>query len=157
LERLERRWKEGKIIERGDQLRARWVMWTLTSTMRVFRDRATHALYCFGCHDPETLFRLALDSLAINDPYVSERMIATCYGVAMGLWADPNGAKVRNVLPHFANRLVDEMFVEDASHFTFHALTRGYALGVITLAQKINPNCISESKRVHLVGPDGPF
>ena len=94
-ERLAQRWKAGNVKERGDHLRARWLMWTLTSTIRVRRDHATCALYWFGCHDPKTLFGLALESLAINDPYVPERMLAACYGVAMNLWADPRGGKVQ--------------------------------------------------------------
>ncbi|MBV9826800.1 MAG: hypothetical protein JO001_14160 [Alphaproteobacteria bacterium] len=150
---LERRWKDGRIIERADQLRARWVMWTLTSTMRGFRDHATCALYHFGRHEPEALFNLAIESLDVNDPYVPERMLASCYGVAMGLWADPNGSKLRDALPLFAGRLADEMFVAGAPHSTYHALTRGYALGVITLAQKVAPSCISQSKRPFLTGP----
>jgi hypothetical protein len=80
-------------------------------------------------------------------------MLAACYGVAMSLWAGPGGAKVRSVLPQLARRLVDEMFVDGAPHSTFHALTRSYALGVITLAQKIEPDCIAEAKRGFLVRP----
>jgi hypothetical protein len=152
-ERLKQRWKSGNVKERADHLRARWVMWTLTSTIRVRRDHATCALYSFGCHDPEALFNLTIDSLAINDPYVPERMLAACYGVAMSLWADPRGKKARDALPRFASRLVDEMFVESAPHSTFHVLTRDYALGVITLAQKIDPNCILEDKQACLAPP----
>ena len=37
LERLEQRWRQEK-IRPGDQLRVRWVMWTLTSTVRQLRD-----------------------------------------------------------------------------------------------------------------------
>jgi hypothetical protein len=153
LQSLERRWKSGHIAERADQLRARWVMWTLTSAMRGFRDHATCALYYFGSYDPDTLFNFAIEALAVNDPYVPERMLAACYGVAMSLWAGPGGAKVRSVLPQLARRLVDEMFVDGAPHSTFHALTRSYALGVITLAQKIEPDCIAEAKRGFLVRP----
>jgi hypothetical protein len=152
-ERLAKRWKSGIFKERADGLRARWLMWTLTSTARVRRDYSTLALYWFGCRDPETLFSLALDSLAINDPYVPERMLAACYGIAMSLWADPRGKKVQEALPSFARRLVDEMFIQDAPHSTPHILTRDYALGVIALAQKLEPNCISEANRGHLVPP----
>jgi hypothetical protein len=140
--RLEQRWKDGDFKERGDHLRARWLMWTLTTTMRPLRDRATSALYQFGCHDPGALFGLTLGSLAVNDPYVSERMLAACYGVAMGLWADPRREKLRELLPGFAFKLVNAMFVQEALHPTCHALTRGYALGTISLARKVDGNCI---------------
>jgi len=152
-ERLAERWKRGDFRDRTDGLRARWIMWTLTSTDRAGRDHSTHALYQFGCHDPDTLFALSLESLNINDRYVSERMLAACYGVAMSLWADPQGEKVRKALPGFANRLVDRMFVEGAPDSCVHVLTRDYALGVIELASKIDPNAIVEEKRIYLTPP----
>jgi hypothetical protein len=152
-ERLSKRWNIGKFKQPSDRLRARWVMWTLTGTIRVRRDQATNALYWFGCHDPDSLFGLALESLAINDPYVPERMLAACYGVAMNLWADPRGKKVQEALPYFANELVDAMFVEGAPHSTFHVLTRDYALGVIALAQKVDPNCLNEERQACLLPP----
>jgi hypothetical protein len=152
-ERLIARWKRGNVRERADYLRARWVMWTLTSTMRVRRDYATCALYWFGCCDPEALFTLALDSLSINDPYVPERMLAACYGAAMSLWADPRGDKMRNALPSFATKLVDQIFIEGAPHSTPHALLRDSALGIISLALRIDPNCISEDRQACLRPP----
>lgn len=143
LQRLQKRWKAGNMKGKSDLLRARWVMWTLTSTNRSLRDNATYALYQFGCSDPANLFLLAIGSLEINDPYVPERMLAVCYGVAMSLWADPKGAKVRDGLPAFAKIITEKMLAPNAPHSTCHALTRGYATGIITLAWKIDPNCIS--------------
>jgi hypothetical protein len=153
IERLDTRWRQGQIKERADHLRARWVMWTLTTTNRSLRDHATRALYWFGVGDPNGLFELALDSLRVNDPYVPERMLAACYGVAMGLWADPRATALRAALPTFASTLTDLMFVPDAPCSTFHTLTRGYALGTITLAQKIDPNCIDATKLRYLSPP----
>ncbi|MGJ5068871.1 NACHT domain-containing protein [Bradyrhizobium oligotrophicum] len=152
-ERLANRWKSGKLWERSDALRARWIMWTLTSTDRFRRDWSTKALYWFGCHDPESLFSLTLESLSINDPYVPERMLASCYGVAMNLWADPRGKKIQEALPSFANQLVDAMFIKDAPHPTFHVLTRDYALGVIALARKIQPDCFNGDRQACLQPP----
>ena len=43
-----------------DQLRALWVKWLLTSTVRAVRDHATRALDWYGRGDPAALFRLAL-------------------------------------------------------------------------------------------------
>ena len=151
--RLERRWKNGNFQERGDHLRSRWLMWTLTTTIRPLRDRATSAIYQFGCYDPAALFDLTLNSLSINDPYVPERMLAACYGVAMGLWAHPRGAKLRELLPRFASTLVNEMFLRGAPYSTCHALTRGYALGTIALARKIDANCIPADNLTCLIPP----
>lgn len=55
---LERRWRTDAKRETSDHLRARWLMWTLTSTVRSLRDHATRALYWFGSSDPDTLFAL---------------------------------------------------------------------------------------------------
>src|SRR5207237_3810364 len=67
----------------ADHLRATWVMWILTSTVREIRDQATRTLYWLGRGDPAALFNLTLEGLAINDPYVYERLLAASYGVAM--------------------------------------------------------------------------
>ena len=153
LQRLERRWQTEETRNVRDQLRARWVMWTLTSTVRQLRDYATRALYWFGCGDPDALFNLALDALLVNDPYVPERLFAACYGIAMSLWADPRGSKVQDTLPAFANTLVDRMFVPGAPHPTRHALMRDYALGVISVAAKVAPGCIPDDKLRYLKPP----
>jgi len=70
-------------------------------------------------------------------------MLAAAYGVAMRLWADPLGEAVREAIIPFARSLVRQMFAPSAPFATKHALSRGYALGVITLAQKIKPRSIA--------------
>jgi hypothetical protein len=157
FQRLQKRWKDGNLKGKSDLLRARWVMWTLTSTNRSLRDNATYALYQFGCSEPEGLFELTIDSLRINDPYVPERMLAACYGVAMSLWADPKGSKVRDAIPAFAKLIAEKMFAPNAPHSTCHALTRGYATGIIALARKIDTNCISAEVLAWLKPSQGHF
>ena len=153
LQRLEQRWQTQETRDVRDELRARWVMWTLTSTVRQLRDHATRALYWFGCGAPDALFNLALDALAVNDPYVPERMLAACYGISMSLWADPRGSGLRDRLPAFANTLVDQMFVPGAPHPTRHTLMRDYALGVISVASRVSPNCVPAEKLRYLKPP----
>src|SRR3981081_2804005 len=80
LKGLENRWRARLDRFAVDLLRARWVMWMLTSTVRGLRDQATRTLYCFGRGDPAALFKLAIDALDINDAYVSERLLAGSYG-----------------------------------------------------------------------------
>ena len=153
LQRLEHRWRAAETLGPSDRLRAKWVMWTLTSTVRLLRDHATRALYRFGCCDPDTLFDFTIDALAVNDPYVPERMLAACYGVAMSLWADPRGAKVRSALPAFANTLADRMFVPGAPYPTRHALMRDYALGVVSVASMASPGCVPDDKALYFKPP----
>jgi hypothetical protein len=153
LHQLQSRWKGGNFKDKEDYLRAKWVMWIMTSTVRRRRDEATYALYWYGCHDPNGLFDLTLGSLDINDPYVPERMLAASYGVAMGFWADPGDTKVRSALPGFAAKLVDQMFVPQAPRATCHALTLGYALGLIALAMRVDSNAIPPNKNQYVSAP----
>jgi hypothetical protein len=48
LQRLEKLWRNRTDRSPADRLRTRWVMWTLTSTVRQLRDQATRTLYCLG-------------------------------------------------------------------------------------------------------------
>ena len=126
----------------------------LTTTNRPLRDRATRALVERAAQRPDVLFDEVLRSLSFGDPYVPERMLAAAYGVSMRFWADPHGEKLRGAIVPFARSLVKEMFVANAPHATKHVLQRGYAVGVIALARKINPRAIA-TRQVSLLSP--PF
>src|SRR5207244_12897202 len=83
---LEEGWRaNGAVGSQPDALRARWVTWVLTSTVRELRDQATRTLYWYGRANPAVFFDLTIDSLAINAPYVSERMLAASSGAAAPL------------------------------------------------------------------------
>jgi hypothetical protein len=155
LQRLENRWKDNPERNSSELLRAKWAMWTLTSTIRKLRDYATRALYWFGRHDPNALFALTLDALTINDPYVPERLLASSYGVAMALYADPeNGKAMREALPEYVSRLYAIMFAPDSVYGTTHALMRDYARFTIELARILTPSLLSD-EQVHYITP--PF
>ncbi len=133
IEDLEKRWQLGE-IRSGDRLRACWVMWTLTSTVRRLRDQATRALYWFGCNDVAGLFDLTINSLTVNDAYVGERMIAASYGVVMRhqrVEAD----FVRHLNP-FLQQLASALVGSTATAPTLHYLTRLYTSGIVTFAKK---------------------
>jgi len=84
IQRLGQRWQRTlSPRSRSDALRAQWIMWMLTSTIQELRDQATRTPYWFGRGEPPALFTLAYEALAVNDSYVSERVIAASYGVAM--------------------------------------------------------------------------
>jgi hypothetical protein len=108
----------------------------LTTSQRLLRDRATRGLYLIGLRQPKVLFEAAVESLSFNDPYVPERMLAACYGVAMSRWADPQGRVVRDALPELARVLVQQMFVPVAPHATRHVLMQDYALVPTILNQR---------------------
>ncbi|MCP9838064.1 hypothetical protein KBY84_11245 [Cyanobium sp. N.Huapi 1H5] len=136
LETLGGRWRGGN-VRTGDRLRARWVMWTLTSTVRRLRDQATCALYWFGRADPEGLFALTIDSLPVNDAYVGERMLAAAYGVVMShqrVDAD-FGDPLRPLLEQLASALVGQSATAPTNHY----LARHYVRGIVAFAAKFYP------------------
>jgi hypothetical protein len=149
---LSTRWKSGGLDDREIR-RARWVMWTLTSTSRNLRDVATKALYEFATKRPVEFFRLAVDAIAVSDPYIPERMFAAAYGAALTTWSDINAVEMREVLPRVAREIYQAMFAPDATHPTWHALYQQYCLGTIAIARMVNPTCLSEEEAAQLLPP----
>jgi hypothetical protein len=157
---LSTRWKSAGLDEREIR-RARWVMWTLTSTSRSLRDMATKTLYEFAAKRPAEFFRLAVEAIAVSDPYVPERMFAAAYGAALTTWSDINAVEMREALPRVARKIYQAMFAPGATYPTWHALYRQYCLGIITVARMVDPACLSDEQAVHLLPPfshlSGPF
>jgi hypothetical protein len=128
--------------------------WLLTSTNRHLRDRATMALVTIGTAHPSILFQETIKSLAANDPYVPERMLAATYGVAMRLYANPKGeATLGDTLAAPAKRLYQLMFAPRAKHSTTHVLTRAYARDVIGIALRLSPRLLPVKSRARLMPP----
>lgn len=125
----------------------------LTTTRRALRDRATRALYLLGLERPKSLFDHTAMSLDFNDPYVPERMLAASYGVAMSMWADPVGDRVRLSLPAFARELTRRMFLPRGRNRTAHVLMQDYALGTIELARRVAPRCVPRRQLSYLSRP----
>ena len=125
----------------------------LTTTKRDLRDRATRSLFLIGGRHPSILFDSAVAILEFPDPYVSERVLAACYGVAMSYWADPEGEQVRSAIPQFAFDLYMSMLAPDAKHSTAHVLMQDYALGVIELALRLAPLTLSRERLADIERP----
>ncbi|MAY65595.1 MAG: hypothetical protein CMM77_00545, partial [Rhodospirillaceae bacterium] len=124
----------------------------LTTTRRPLRDRATKSLVAIGERSPGSLFKTTIEMLAFDDPYVGERMLAAAYGVAMRCWASASNAFVKQ-LEEFTRNLYDAMFAPRARHATTHILARDYAVGVIQLARKLNPQCLGRRKVDRFIEP----
>lgn len=154
LKFLSTRWKSGDLDEREIR-RARWVMWTLTSTSRSLRDVATKTLYEFAAKRPTEFFRLAVEAIAVSDPYVPERMFAAAYGAALTTWSDMNAVEMREALPRVAREIYQAMFAPGATYPTSHALYQQYCLGTIAIAWAVDPACLSEEEGAHLLPPFG--
>jgi len=149
---LSSRWKSCDLDEREIR-RARWAMWTLTSTSRGLRDVATKTLYEFAIKRPAEFFRLAIEAISVSDPYVPERMFAAAYGAALTTWSDINAVEMREVLPRVAREIYQAMFTPGAAHPTWHALYQQYCLGTIAIARMVDPACLSEDEAAHLLPP----
>lgn len=149
---LSTRWKSGDLDEREIR-RARWVMWTLTSTSRRLRDVATKTLYEFAAKRPAEFFRLAVEAITVSDPYVPERMFAAAYGAALTTWWDINAVEMREALPRVAREIYQAMFAPGATHPIWHALYQQYCLGTIAIARMVDPTCFSEDEADLLLPP----
>jgi len=108
----------------------------LTTVDRTDRDVATKALVLIGDRFPEVLFTHVETSLAFNDPYLPERMLAAAYGTTLSLVDSEASATFRPVLGTLAKTLYRKMFAPGARHATHHTLMRDYALGIIEMAQR---------------------
>ena len=135
-------------------LLAEYIMWVLTSTVRPLRDKATRALYWYGCRFPQDFFDLAMKSLSINDPYIPERMLAATYGVAMARQHDfQDDSFVAEMLPVYGRQLYDAIFKPKAPHSTTHILARDYARRTIDIALIHHPDLLTEDERKYITPP----
>jgi hypothetical protein len=140
IEWLCNRWEDG--LQTGDHLRARWVMWVLTSTMQKVRDQATLALYLLGLNAPQCLFELTIDSLEINDNYVSERMLAASYGVVMG--HQYRNEEFAISFASFLRCLAVNLLGSNAQLPTYHWLARLYVKQMLLFAKRFYPDCVPD-------------
>jgi hypothetical protein len=145
---------EAEVAERLHLL-AKHSMWVLTSTVNALRDKDTRALYWYGRRFPDEFFALVREALEVDDPNVSERMLAACYGVAMARRYDPADRDfVQGTLPRWAEELYTAMFAPGAPHATTHILARNYARRTIEIASIHHPDMLHEE---HLERTKPPY
>ena len=126
---------------------ARYMMWMLTSTMRPFRDKVTRSLYYYGRRFSKDFFALLIESLAINDIYVPERMFAAAYGVCMARQNDFNEPGfAKEELPEWARWIYANLFVIEARFSTTHILMRDYARRICEIANVQDPTVFGEAE-----------
>ncbi|WP_448005998.1 hypothetical protein [Agromyces bauzanensis] len=119
-----------------------------TTTDRVLRDRATRAMVHLGERHPAELFGLVRNALAFNDPYVPERVLAASYGVAMRCWGlSTRPPEFDAALVSLARALLDTVLAPNASHGTWHSLTRSYAEGIIQVLRQARPQLVTKADR----------
>ena len=158
LERLEETCQNDQNIsdygKKRLHLLAEYIMWILTSTVRPLRDKATRALYWYGRRFPNEFFDLVLKSFSINDPYVSERMLAATYGIAMARQNDfQDDSFVKKMLPKYAIKLYENMFKLNAPYSTTHILARDYAQRTIEIALIHRPDLLTDDEKLCIKPP----
>lgn len=144
---LETKWiEDANSRTASDRLRAKALSWLLTTTSHPLRTATTKALYWFGRGDPEFLFDLTIKSLSINDPYISERLLAASYGVATALTNNfsSNNLFTSGSLTKFAGDIFKNIFSSSAPYQTTHEFSRDFASQIIELTQYHNPNYFSD-------------
>ena len=151
LENFEKTCKGQKLFSEESKTRinlfANYILWFLTSTTHSFRDGVTRALYWYGRVFPEDFFELVEKSLEINDPYVSERMVAATYGVCMAKQYDfKDNTFSEEILPIYGRKLYDLMFKENAPYSSTHILKRDYAMRTIQIALIHHPKLLTNKE-----------
>ncbi len=135
-------WQVSTDRAEGDHLRALWVKWLLTSTLRDLRDLATCALYWYGRGEPGALFQLALSSLDTNDPYIPERLLAAAFGVMMA--APGEQREFGDELPHFLEGLWKAFCADEPTNPTDHWLMRDYVDGIVGVTRRYYTTALGE-------------
>ncbi len=122
----------------------------LCSSDERLRDRSTKLIFDLGLLFPHLIFRHALEGLDFNDPYLSERVLAASYGVAMRLYAKRKNLKN---IANFAKDIYHLMFDVKAKHSTTHFIIRDYASSLIQLAKHIDPSSFDDTQLKRTVFP----
>ena len=155
IKEWKKNWKTGSQRSPSDRLRAQWTKWVLTSTSQILRDEATQALYWYGRGIPDSLFEMTVDSLSINDAYVSERLLAASYGVVTAnQFPSPVFA---NILGQYLNRLNETLIGPLASHPTNDQLVRTLVQDTAAFALHFCPDQVPEDLQGYQQGHTLPF
>lgn len=139
--------RSSTVIEKRNHLVAEYLMWFLTSTNRYLRDKVTRSIHFYGIRHPQELLHLVAYSLEINDPYVSERMMAALYGAVLVREFDLKPEEfIQNDLPIIAKTIYELVFKKNAKFSTTHILKRDYSRRIIELALKYYPDLLEADK-----------
>ena len=117
--------EKSHISDKSVELCSITLVWVLTTSHRYARDRATKALVSMLHPKPKILVAVIEHFIGVDDLYVTERLCAVAYGVAMTS-NDNQG------ITELATKVYEWMFA--CGKPPAHILLREYALGVIEAA-----------------------
>ncbi|MGK0173907.1 MAG: hypothetical protein ACI9AT_000269 [Ulvibacter sp.] len=132
------------------RLRMIFFSWHLTSTVIDLRDCVTELLYHVGQQDPSTMFELTIEQLNVNDPYVSERLLASSYALATVL---VNSPVYKGEVIDYGRNLYRQIFVRTAPNPTTHLLAREYASCTLKLITFHHPNSTQDLDQIIFLHP----
>lgn len=117
----------GEVEKQRLHLAAITLTWLLSTSNRAVRDRATKGLVNLLSANLSMAADLLEKFVDVNDPYITERLLAACYGAAMQGMDRTGCAAVGSAV--WANYFAGERTPP------VHVLARDYALGVLLYAQ----------------------
>lgn len=143
LNELVRFWSDEVVRSDTDDLNARSVAWLLSSTDEAVRDVATKALQRNGRPIPGRLFALATGMLAVDDPYVVERVIGAAFGAVTAHQMPDPGGPFEQALRAWLVELQGR-YLEGGSSPTSHELLRTYVRATFEFAGTLHPSAVPE-------------
>ncbi len=153
-------WIENQSLEKITADQAACVLtvlsWTLGTTVKLLRNRATRCLFIVGKIHPDELFKSLLEMVQVDDPYIRERVLAAGYGVAMA-FSDLDKRHISKVLLPSAKKIYSLFFKKGAKLATTNILIRDYARGIIEVAIHYDKKLLSPAqiKRIQPPYKDG--
>ena len=135
------------IITQKIHLMANYLQWILSSTNRHLRDSCTRMFFYYGLRFPNELAELAYKSLAIDDPYIWERLLAALYGVCLSIVFDFDGKRYNTeIIARISRKIFDLYFNKNAPHYSSHILARDYARRIVKLGIKLSPELLTKTE-----------
>lgn len=99
---------------------AKFLSYVTSTNIRELRDLVTIYLIEFGKKFPLSLLELTEHAATLKDGYIYERLVSSCYGVALNL--QNNEQYVNEHLPFIAQRLYDLQFAGNPKASTYNYL-----------------------------------
>ena len=122
------------------------LVWTLSSTWRELRDRATHGIVHILVQHKGLIFPLLKKYSLVNDPYIEERLWCAVYGALLLLQDD---VCTRSTAEWVYREIFSKQRVAE------HILVRDYACKMVELGQSRGLNIVVEQSLIAVPFTDG--
>ena len=144
----EQRWRGDEPLDEADDLKAQWMGWLLTSTVQNLRDLATRALHWYGQRHPAPFIELVTRMIAVNDPYVVERILTATLAVLLPFrYASVEHPVIQEHLPNLGRIVYDRFLATGAVTATTHLITLDYVRRIVALLLERHPDALTEEER----------